>query len=89
MTSQISWGHDGITIDIYSDHEQPNHFRWYHLINFGNYQGDAILFRENHIDKYDDSFLVRMAKAYNQNDKYMLVNDGLGNFKLKKQKSYD
>lgn len=30
-----------------------------------------------------------MAKSYNKDDRYEIVNDGLGNFKLKKQKYND
>ena len=89
MNSQIIREHGGYIVEIYSDHEQPNHYRWYHLINFGEHQGDAILFRDSYIEKYDYSFLVRMAKSYKKDDRYEIVNDGLGNFKLKKQKYND
>ena len=71
---------------MWSDLNTPNIHHWHKLINFGDFQGDAILFIRKKIEEYDTKFLIKMIMAYNPDDKYSYQNDGTGIFKLKKQK---
>ena len=72
MNSQILNTQGDYIVSIYSDYDFPNHSSWHPLINFGDYQGDVKLFIMSIINRFDDSFLEKMAKQYNPKNKYYL-----------------
>jgi hypothetical protein len=51
--------------------DAENVYRWQPLRNFGDRQGDAIIFRDSDAPKLTVAQLRRLAKQYNQDVKYM------------------
>ena len=85
MITQIINKQGDYIVEIFSDHEQYGLRRWYPLINFGDHQGDAKLFKLRMVENYDDGFLIKMAKKYQSDVKYCLYMDGNSYLKIKKQ----
>lgn len=64
MKSQIENTEHGYIVSVWYDYNRNGNFHWHRLRNFGDRQGDAIVFRDYDVPKLDDNIIRLLIKNF-------------------------
>lgn len=75
MLTQIEDTEHGYIVSVYYDIDRNGNFHWHRLRNFGDRQGDAIMFRDYDVPRLDEHSLRLLIKNFDIKRKVERINN--------------